>query len=587
MRHTKIVATIGPASDDPGILLELLRSGVDVARLNFSHGTHDEHRARFGRIREAARQAGKHLPIILDTKGPEIRLGVFAAGKIDLQPDQLFTLHTAEQLGDQDGVSVSYRELADELVVGDRVLVDDGLIEMQVVELQPQAVVCRVVVGGPLSNRKGVNVPGRSLNLPALSEQDRADIRLGVELGFDFIAQSFVRSAADLLEMRKLLEELGENIPIIAKIENRHGVENMAEILKVADGIMVARGDMGVEIPTEEVPLIQKKMIAGCNRIGKPVITATQMLDSMIRSPRPTRAEASDVANAILDGTDAVMLSGETASGRYPLEAVRTMARIALRTEQALEYHELLRRRDTLKSPSVTDAISHATVQAAADLGAAAIITSTQSGSTARMVSRYRPEAPVIAVTTSERVARRLNLSWGVYAMLGERTKNTDEMINSSIARALDAGLIKNGDLTVLTAGVPVGVPGTTNLLKVHIVGDVLARGMGIGGKPATGQVVSCQNAKEAVQKATSGCILVTLGTDKDYIPVLEQAAGLVTEEGGLTSHAAVVALSLGLPVIVGVNGATSLLSDGQLVTMDTARGLIYRGQANIPATVR
>lgn len=584
MRHTKIVATIGPASDDPGILLELIRAGVDVARLNFSHGVHEEHRQRFWRIRSAAKEAGKWLPIILDTKGPEIRLGVFADGKVELQAGQLFTLYTSEHLGDQQGVGVSYRALPEELRAGDRVLVDDGLLEMQVESTSAEAVTCRVLVGGMLSNRKGVNIPGRSLNLPALSEQDRADIRLGVELGFDFVAQSFVRSAADILEMRRLLEELGENIPIIAKIENRQGVENMTEILKVADGVMVARGDMGVEIPTEEVPLIQKEMIAACNRVGKPVITATQMLDSMIRSPRPTRAEASDVANAILDGTDAVMLSGETAGGRYPLESVRTMARIALRTEQALQYSEILRQRAVAKSPSVTDAISHATVQAASELGAAAIITSTQSGSTARMVSRYRPQAPVLAFTYSEKVARRLNLSWGVQPLLGERTRNTDEMVSASIARALDSGLIKNGDLTVLTAGVPVGVPGTTNLLKVHIVGDVLARGMGIGQKPAAGRVVCCQNAREAQQKASPGCILVTIGTDKDYISVLEQAAGLVTEEGGLTSHAAVVALNLGLPVIVGVAGATSLLADDQLVTLDTARGLIYRGQANIPA---
>lgn len=587
MRHTKIVATIGPASDDYDLLLELIRAGVDVARLNFSHGVHEEHRQRFQRIRSAAREAGKFLPIILDTKGPEIRLGVFADGKVELEAGQLFTLHTTEYLGDKRGVSVSYRALPEELRIGDRVLVDDGLLEMEVESTRQQEVICRVLVGGMLSNRKGVNIPGRSLNLPALSEQDRADIRLGVELGFDYIAQSFVRSAVDILEMRKLLEELGENIPIIAKIENRQGVENMAEILKVTDGVMVARGDMGVEIPTEEVPLIQKEMIAACNRVGKPVITATQMLDSMIRSPRPTRAEASDVANAILDGTDAVMLSGETAGGRYPLESVRTMARIALRTEQALQHSEILRQRVMPKSPSVTDAISHATVQAASELGAAAIITSTQSGSTARMVSRYRPQAPVLAFTYSEQVARRLNLTWGVCPMLGERTRNTDEMVNASIAKALDSGLIKNGDLTVLTAGVPVGVPGTTNLLKVHIVGDVLARGMGIGQKPVAGRIACCHNAREAQQKATSGCILVTIGTDKDYIPVLEQAAGLVTEEGGLTSHAAVVALSLGLPVIVGVAGATSLLADDQLVTLDTARGLIYRGQANIPANER
>lgn len=583
MRHTKIVATIGPSSDSPEMMLSLIRAGVDVARLNFSHGTHEEHRKRFQNIRDTAKQAGKFISIILDTKGPEIRLKTFSSGKVELLPGESFTLHAYDTPGDKQGVSISYPDLARDAQSGDKILVDDGLVELEVEQIRGADVVCRVIVGGELKDRKGVNIPGRSLNLPALSDQDKADIRLGVELGCDFIAQSFVRNASDVLAMRKLLEDLGANIPIIAKIENRQGVEHLGEILKVVDGIMVARGDMGVEIPTEEVPIIQKHMIALCNRMGKPVITATQMLDSMIRSPRPTRAEASDVANAIFDGTDAVMLSGETASGKYPLESVRTMARIACRTEQALEYQEIFRRRDVAKTPSVTDAISHATVQAATDLGAAAIITSTQSGSTARMVSRYRPEAPVIAVTTDAVVARRLNLSWGVHPMLGEPTSNTDEMINCSVARALDAGLIKNGDLVVLTAGVPVGVPGTTNLLKVHIVGDVLARGMGIGSKPATGKVVASRTAREAQGKVQPGCIVVAVGTDRDYIPVLQQASGLVTEEGGLTSHGAVVALNLGIPVIVGVTGATSLLGDGQLVTLDTARGLIYRGQANIP----
>lgn len=583
MRHTKIVATIGPTSDSPHILVSLLQAGVDVARLNFSHGTHEEHRQRFTAIRAAAGEVGKHVPIILDTKGPEIRLGTFRQGRVELADGQEFSLFTTEREGDEKGVSISYKELAHDVEVGDRVLIDDGLMELAIKAIEVDRIVCRVITGGMVSNRKGVNVPGRILRLPALSTADEADIRFGASLGCDFIAQSFVRSAADVLALRKLLEELSVDIPIIAKIENRQGVQNLAEVLKVADGIMVARGDMGVEIPTEEVPLIQKNMIDACNRLGKPVITATQMLDSMIRSPRPTRAEASDVANAIFDGTDAVMLSGETANGRYPLEAVQTMARIAVRTEQALDYAEMLKKRAVSVSPSVTDAISHGTVQAAADLGAAAIITSTQSGSTARMVSRYRPQAPVIAVTTEARVARRLNLSWGVVPMVGEVFDNTDQMIEEAVTQAQTAGHVKSGDLVVLTAGVPVGVPGTTNLLKVHIVGDVLARGMGIGSKPARGQVVVARNAKEAVAKLQKGNILVTVGTDRDYMAVLDKAAGLIVEEGGLTSHAAIVALNLGLPVIVGVTGATSLLTDNQLVTLDTARGLVYRGEAHIP----
>ncbi|NLW16387.1 MAG: pyruvate kinase, partial [Firmicutes bacterium] len=438
---------------------------------------------------------------------------------------------------------------------------------------------CQVVVGGVVRDRKGVNIPGRSLNLPALSEEDIEDIRLGVELGVDFIAQSFVRQPADVLSLRRLLEELDCDIPIIAKIENREGVDNLAAILKVADGFMVARGDLGVEIPPEEVPIIQKQLIAACNRAGKPVITATQMLDSMMRSPRPTRAEASDVANAIFDGTDAVMLSGETATGSYPLAAVETMARIALHTEQALDRSLALRQPQV----NVTDAISHASVQAAEDLSAAAIITPTTSGSTARMVSRYRPQMPIIAFATDARVARRLNLSWGVYPVLGPRVDNTDEMIKAAIASSLDRGLIKNGDLVVLTAVVPVGVPGTTNLIKVHVVGDILARGTGIGKEAVTGRVVIGKTAKEAQEKMVPGGIVVAISTDRDYISVLEQAGGLITEEGGLTSHGAIVALNLGLPVIVGVSGATSLLTDGQLVTLDTPHGIIYRGATNLP----
>jgi pyruvate kinase len=584
MRQTKIVATIGPASDDSELLVQLIKAGIDVARLNFSHGNHSEQQARFERIRAAAKVTDKFVPIILDTKGPELRLGRFASGPVMLTAGQSFALYAEERLGDLQGASISWPTLANEVAIGDRILIDDGLVELKVVTKQDQDAHCQVIIGGMISDRKGVNIPGRSINMPALSEQDVADIKLGVELGVDFIAQSFVRGSADVLALRRLLEDLEADIPIIAKIENQQGVAHLREILDVADGIMVARGDLGVEIPAEEVPLIQKQLIATCNRIGKPVITATQMLESMIRSPRPTRAEASDVANAIFDGTDAIMLSGETATGSYPLEAVQTMARIAVHTEQALDYKNLSLRQLNDKSPNVTDAISHATVQAAADLRAAAIITSTESGSTARMVSRYRPQTPIIAFTTDAKVARRLNLSWGVHPTLGRRVTSTDEMISAAIARALDLELIRNGDLIVLTAGVPVGVPGTTNLIKVHIVGDVLARGVGIGKSSVTGNVITSKTAQEAVQKMIPGSIVVAIGTDRGYIPVLEQAAGLVTEEGGLTSHGAVVALSLGLPVIVGVPGATSLLVDGQLVTLDVTRGLIYRGATHIPS---
>lgn len=583
MRQTKIVATIGPATDTLEILEKIIRAGVDVARLNFSHGTHAEQRARFDRIRKAAQTADKFVPIILDTKGPELRLGLFKEQQVSLTAGEPFVLYALERQGDAQGASISWPTLVEDVWPGDRILIDDGLVELEVIAKKGRDVHCQVVIGGLVSDRKSINVPNRKINMPPLSDHDIADIKLGAEIGVDFIAQSFVRNAVDVLTLKEFLGDLGHDIPIIAKIENQQGVINAEEIMQVADGIMVARGDLGVEIAAEEVPLIQKDLIAACNRVGKPVITATQMLDSMIRSPRPTRAEASDVANAILDGTDAVMLSGETASGSYPLEAVQTMARIALRTEQVLDSKTLSTKQLIDRGANVADAISHSTVQTAADLRAAAIITSTESGSTARMVSRYRPSRPIIAFTVDAKVARRLNLSWGVHPILGQRVTSTDEMIQAAVARALDLGLIKNGDLTVLTAGVPVGMPGTTNLIKVQIAGDVLASGIGIGKNSVFGPVVCSQTAQDAVRKVTPGSIIVAVNTDKAYMPALEQAAGIVTEEGGLTSHGAIVALSLGLPIIVGVPGATSLLKDGQLITLDVDQGLIYRGKACIP----
>lgn len=581
MRKTKIVCTIGPASSGTEVLRSLIRAGMDVARLNFSHGTHEEHLVRLGAIREAARLEGKHVAIMLDTKGPEIRIGTFADGPITLAAGDLFTLTTKPVAGTSEQVSVTYPGLPKDVRPGDRLLLDDGLLELKVESVTESDVRCRVVVGGPLSNRKGLNVPGKRINLPALSPQDEADLRFGVTNGVDLIAASFMRTPTDVLTVRKFLESCGGSIPIIAKIENKEGVDNLDAILKVADGLMVARGDMGVEFPAEEVPLIQKQMIHKGNAAGKPVITATQMLDSMIRNPRPTRAEASDVANAVFDGTDAIMLSGETASGKYPLESVMTMARIATRTEQALAYKP--EHSNSYQAvATVTDAISHATVQAASQLEAAAIITSTQSGWTARMVAKYRPKAPIIAVTTKEVTARRLNLLWGVYPVLGETIASTDEMMDEAVKRSLQASLIKNGDLVVITAGVPVGVPGTTNLIKVHVVGDVLARGTGIGALNAEGKVCVAKNAAEATAKLKEGDILVTTATDREFMDILPKAAGIVAEEGGLTSHAAIVGLNLNKSTIIGVTGATEILKDGQVVTLDGSRGLIYKGHAQV-----
>lgn len=582
MRRTKIIGTIGPASETVSILLDLFRAGVNVARLNFSHGSHEEHGARIKAIRQAMMLANSTVAIMLDTKGPEIRIGLMKDGKAFLREGSELVLTVEDVLGDESRISVSYKDLPEEVAPGDTILIDDGLISLEVKSVAGSDVRCAVLNGGEISNRKGVNLPGKEVKLPSVTDKDIADIHFGIRQRVDFIAASFIRTASDVLAIRRILEEQGTDIHIIAKIENQAGVNNIDEIIRVSDGIMVARGDLGVEIPAEEVPLVQKTIIEKCNRAGKIVITATQMLDSMIRNPRPTRAEASDIANAILDGTDAIMLSGETAAGKYPVESVKTMARIATRTEQALEYAELLRNRMTTPQKTVTDAISHAAVTIASELKVAAIITPTASGSTSRTVSKYRPMAPIIAATPREEVLRKLCAVWGVQPVLVNRLSGTDEMINAAVNAALEKGYIKSGELAVITAGVPAGIPGTTNLIKVHVVGEVLARGMGIGQRSAVGVIRIARTAVEANTKIRPGDILVTSSTDKDFVPAMEKAAAVITEVGGLTSHAAIVGLNMGIPVVVGVDGATSRLDDGIMVTVDGYRGLIYKGETKV-----
>jgi pyruvate kinase len=581
MRRTKIVCTLGPASSSIPVLKQLLGAGMNVARLNFSHGTHEEHAVTIAAARHAAQEQQQNLALLLDTKGPEIRIGTFLDGKVTLTEGHHFTLTTAKVEGNERLVSVNYPGIVHDVSVGTKILLDDGLIALEALDITDSEVRCRVVTGGELSNRKGVNIPGAILNIPAISDKDYEDILFAVKNDLDFIAASFVRKADDVLAIRAILEANRSGIQIIAKIENQEGVDNIEKILAAADGIMVARGDLGVEIPAEDVPLVQKMIITKCNAAGKPVITATQMLDSMIRNPRPTRAEASDVANAIFDGTDAVMLSGETAVGKYPLDAVQTMAKIAERAETALHYARILESFEPPAERSVTDAISYATCAAAQELGAAAVITATQSGFTARNVSKYKPKARIVAVTPREPVARRLALTWGVFPVLCRPTTTTDEMFSAAIEATLNSGYIENGDLVVITAGVPVGLSGTTNLMRVHTVGEIILRGTGLGKKPVTGTVRRVLNGADAVN-LQEGEVLVASATDSGYVPYLSKAAGLIVEEGGLTSHAAVVALHMGLPVIVGAGGATKLLSNGDLVTMDTVRGLIYRGKATI-----
>ncbi|GAB6180289.1 pyruvate kinase [Desulfotomaculum defluvii] len=582
MRRTKIVCTIGPASENIETLKKMMLAGMNVARLNFSHGTHEDHAKRIDSIRQAAREVGKNIAIMLDTKGPEIRLKKFANPPVILQQGQPFTLTTREVSGDNTIVSVTYLDLPNDVKPGSRIAVADGIIEMVVEEVEGSDVHCKVINGGQLSNQKGVNLPGVTVNLPSITEKDIADICFGLEQRVDFIAASFIRKPGDVLAIRQIIEENGADVDIIAKIESREGVDNLADIINVADGIMVARGDLGVEIPAEEVPVLQKTMIEMCNKAGKPVITATQMLESMTQNPRPTRAEASDVANAIFDGSDAIMLSGETAAGKYPVQAVETMARIAQRAELAVNFDDLLEIRGAALQRTVTDGISHAVCTVARDLGVSAIVTATASGHTARMIAKYRPKVPVIAVTPRSGVLRKLALVWGVVPLLIEDVHGTDEMINISVDAALASGHIAAGDLIVITAGVPVGVHGTTNMMKVHTVGTLLAQGTGIGQKAATGKVRICRTPQEAEEKVQPGDILVTIATDRDFVSAMQRAKAIITEEGGLTSHAAIVGLEFGIPVIVGMANATSVLPDDEIITVDSQRGLVYGGIARV-----
>lgn len=578
MRKTKIVCTIGPASEEVDTLKKLIHEGMNVARLNFSHGNHEEHGIRIINIRKASEDTKENIAILLDTKGPEIRTGDLKVPEVELKQGNCIILTTEELLGDENKISITYQGLPKDVHEGATILFDDGLIGLEVVKVVGEEIECKILNNGILKSKKGVNVPGVKINLPGITEKDASDIRFGIKQGIDFIAASFVRKAQDVLEIRKIIEENSADIEIIAKIENREGVENIDEILQASDGIMVARGDLGVEIPAEEVPLVQKMIIKKCNKAGKPVITATQMLDSMQRNPRPTRAEASDVANAIIDGTDAIMLSGETASGKYPVESVSTMSRIAIRTEQSLEYKEV--HNNIATQTTVTDAISQAVVNAAIDLKVHAILTPTESGQTARLVSKYRPKAPIIALTPHKKVINKLSLIWGVYAVLGKEVNSTDEMLASTINGALDSGYIKHGDLVIITAGVPIGKSGTTNLMKVHLVGDIAVRGQGIGNKVVTGKVVKGKTAKEIADRMEDGAIIVTVGTDRDMIESFQRASAVIAEEGGLTSHAAVVGLNLGIPVIVGAELALEKFEDGMIVTVDPEKGHVYAGKS-------
>lgn len=467
MRKTKIICTIGPASESEEKLRELMLAGMNVARFNFSHGSHEEHKKKFDRVIKISNELGLPVATLLDTKGPEIRLKTIEGGRCELLAGQKFILTTEEVTGNSEKVTITYKNLKNDVSAGTTILIDDGLIEMVVDEIDENDIICTVINGGPISNNKGVNVPGAALSMPYISDVDRSDIMFGCDMGFDFLAASFVRCKEDIVEVRKILDEHNSHMKIIAKIENMQGIHNLDEILEASDGIMVARGDMGVEIPMEEVPIVQKKMIKKAEALGKHVITATQMLESMIKNPRPTRAEATDIANAIYDGTTAIMLSGESAAGLYPVEAVRTMAKIAERTEQDIDYNGRMKRRENIENFDITTAISHATCTTAMDLKAAAIITVTISGFTAGMIARYKPSCPVIACSVSPRICRQLSLSWGVTPVWIARESTADDLFDEAVHAAEEAGYIKKGDKVVLTAGVPLGVSGKTNMIRV------------------------------------------------------------------------------------------------------------------------
>lgn len=575
IRKTKIVCTMGPNLFEKHLIAPLMKAGMNVARFNFSHGTYETHQHYYDEVCRIRDELGLPIATMLDTKGPEIRVRSFKNGRVTLQNGQLFTLTTDEVEGDEERVSITYKELPQDIAVGSSILIDDGLIGMQVERIDGADIVCRVLNGGVVSNNKGVNIPNAHLSMPFISEKDHQDILFAIKNGYDFIAASFTRCADDIMQIRHILQENNcHTINIIAKIENMEGVENIDEILRVVDGVMVARGDLGVEVPLEDVPSLQKKLIQRGIAAGKPVITATQMLDSMIKNPRPTRAEATDVANAIYDGTSAIMLSGESAVGAYPVEAVETMVRIALRAEADMDY---IRRfsRDTSASTDVTNAISHATVTSAHDLNASAIITVTKSGSTARILSRYRPACVIVGCTTEKHVWRQLALSWGTVPLMIAEESNTDDLFKHAVDAAVQNGLVHDGELVVLTAGVPLGISGTTNLMKVHVVGHLLSRGQGLHGGKVVAPLCVIRNLEKDAKNFNTGDVIVCHQTTREMFSMLRKSSAIVLEDDNPEGHGAIAGMSLDIPVIIGAKNATNILKSGAVVTVDGEKGTV------------
>ena len=585
MRKTKIICTLGPSTDKGDVLRELIANGMNVARFNFSHGSYEEHGGRLANLKALREELGKPVAALLDTKGPEIRLKEFKNGVEMLEAGQTFTLTTREVEGTKEICSVTYKDLPHDVHEGGTIMLDDGLIMLRIEKVTDTDITCTVLNSGKIKTKKGVNVPGVHLSMPYLSQKDREDIIFGIQNGFDFIAASFVRTAQDVYDIRNLLNEYDSNIRIIAKIENREGVNNIDSILSAADAVMVARGDLGVEIDFTELPGIQKNIIDRSFSFGKPIVTATQMLDSMMVNPRPTRAEISDVANAIYDGTSAIMLSGETAAGAYPVEALKTMSAIAERTENEPHYRDERFKDAAHGQISVSDATAHAACLTARDVNAAAIVTVSESGNTARLLSKYRPTQPIIACVMNEQVQRQLSLSWGITTLLMGPAKSTDELIEMSTALAQKNGYLHNGELAVVTAGVPVGVSGTTNMIKIHMVGNCLSTGVGVGREnadltSASGKACVCRTLDEVRAKFKPGMVLVVPSTSNEMLSFVRDAAALVVEEPGLNSHAAIAGKALLKPTIVGALGACSHIRDGLDIAVDCAHGSVQRLQA-------
>lgn len=583
LRRTKIVATIGPATSSPEMLKAIIEAGATTLRLNFSHGTHADHQRSIRLIRQTAFELNQPVAILQDLQGPKIRLGKFDNGSIVLAKGDRFTLTNRPVVGMQEISCVTYDYLAEEVPVGAKILLDDGRVEMLVEEINRDKgdLHCRITVPGKLSNNKGVNFPGVYLSIKAMTDKDREDLMFGLDQGVDWVALSFVRNPQDMIEIKELISSTGKQVPVVAKIEKHEAIEQMEAILALCDGVMVARGDLGVELPAEDVPVLQKRLIATANRLGIPIITATQMLDSMVSNPRPTRAEVSDVANAILDGTDAVMLSNETAVGSFPVEAVATMARIAERMEQEEAQHLNLRSlRDARRS--IPNAISQAVGQIAEQLGAAAIMTLTQTGATARNVSKFRPQTPILAVTPHVNVARQLQMVWGVKPLLVLGLPSTGQTFQAAINVAQELKLLSEGDLVVMTAGTLQGISGSTDLIKVEVVTAILGHGIGLGQGSVSGRA-RVANTGMDVSNFNPGDILVAPRTSADFVEAIRKAAGIITEDESLTSHAAVIGLRLGVPVIVGVKQAAQVIRDGAIITLDLQRGLIYSGAVRTP----